>query len=46
MAGNLMKHYEQQILDLTEDERIELAKQCIGTVISDGEGGLRFNAIV
>lgn len=29
-----MKHYEQQILDLTEDARNELAYQCIGTLFS------------
>lgn len=39
MAGNLMKYYEQQILDLTEEERNEIALQCIRDMISDGEGG-------
>lgn len=34
MAGNLMKYYEQQILNLTEDARNELARQCIRTLLS------------
>lgn len=43
MAGNLMKHYERQILDLTEEARNELVLECIRTVVSDGNGGFLFN---
>lgn len=43
MAGNLIKYYEQQILQLTAEERMELASEVIPNIVSDGNGGLRWD---
>lgn len=43
MAGNLMKYYEQQIRQLTAQERMELANEVIPDIVSDGNGELRWD---
>lgn len=42
MAGNLMKYYEQQILNLTNGARKQLMQKCMETIIFDENGNSRF----